>query len=292
MGNVLKGSYSRTWPSELLPPPLVAHRCWGSALKHTGVQLQTPRVGDGWRLTGLQQAGESHSPTRRRRDWRGRCQGVREATVWAEGGSRKSRWKDLGSRLIYILPRIPQFGGWGVAQHLPLMHCSRFLSQHGKNRKGPASTHHVWAIQHLKGRPLHPSPFQAPGPVASPAPSDMQKNQVHSELLGTSPSLDCRPVRSQGRPCWGWGKGGVGLAPPTPPPPQHLSGPKLALQTCLPLFCLLFQKVNSAVLFSPTLLSHSCSVDTGDKRGSPAPQKVLDPCPCRAAQGGPLTRLS
>lgn len=73
----------------------------------------------------------SHSPTRRRgRTLRGRCQGVREATVWAEGGGRKSRWKDLGSRLIYTLPRIPQLGGWGVTQHLPLMHCSRFISQH------------------------------------------------------------------------------------------------------------------------------------------------------------------
>lgn len=133
--------------------------------------------------------------------------------MWAEG-RRESGWKDLRSRLMSTLPRIPQLGDWGVAQHLPVMR-SRFLSQHRKIKKVPQSAHRVWVSQHLKGRSRpRPSLFQALGPVTSTAPSDTQKNQVHPEFLGTSLSLDHRPLRSKGQPWWGWSQ--PDSAHPTP----------------------------------------------------------------------------
>lgn len=151
------------------------------------MQLPTP---------GLQQAGKSHGPSHRRDRTSGdRCQGVREAAVWAEKGSKDEQVEGSGCRLIHTLPKIPQGGGWGVAQHLPIMYCSGFLRQHRRIKKALRSAH-PGRSQHLKRLPLHPSP---------------------SGLLGLLPHLPHQTCKkSNAQNSWGMEQGAGSAGPAHP----------------------------------------------------------------------------
>lgn len=102
--------------------------------------------------------------------------------------------------------------------------------------KGPAVSSPCLGKSALEGSPSALQSVSGPRACPLTCPIRHAKNQVHPELLGTSLSLDRRPLRSQGQPCWGWGKGQGRLdSAHSTHLPQHLSGPKLALRTHLPL---------------------------------------------------------
>lgn len=118
-------------------------------------------------------------------------------------------------------------------------------------RRGSAPTNHAqfWVpsptMANLKdpavSSPFAPLSLSGPRAVASPAPIRHAKNQ----LLGTSLSLDLRPIRSQGRRYWGWSKG---RGPVWPRPPlsifqdqRWLCGPLLLFAFCCFKECILLR---------------------------------------------------